>query len=143
MSTQPVNRLPRRDLLILPLLSISTLVLLFLGSELTARFFFPETGAKACEINDTNIGRRFRPNCTARMKSAEGPWVVNQYNDCGYRTTQSCRPKSPGTIRIALLGSSNSEGLFVAADKIFSEQAATQLTALCRRPVDASTTSRA
>jgi hypothetical protein len=130
------KNLSRRDLIILPLLSLSTIVLLLVLSEVTARLFFPETGARACEIDDATIGRRFRPNCSARMKSAEGPWVTNHYNDCGYRTEQSCAPKAVGTIRIALLGSSNSEGLFVAADKTFAERTASELTNLCRRPVE-------
>ena len=130
------KRLSRRDLIILPLLSLSTIVFLLVLSEVTARYFFPETGAKACEVDDATIGRRFRANCSARMKSAEGPWVVNNYNDCGYRTRQSCGPKAANTIRIALLGSSNSEGLFVAADKTFAERTAKELTTLCKRPVE-------
>jgi hypothetical protein len=130
------KHLSRRDLIILPLLSLSTIVFLLILSEVTARYFFPETGAKACEIDDATIGRRFRANCSARMKSAEGPWVTNHYNDCGYRTEQSCGPKAAGTIRIALLGSSNSEGLFVAADKTFAERTAEELKTVCKRPVE-------
>ncbi len=131
-----MKRLSRRDLIILPLLSLSTIVSMLVLSEVTARYFFPETGAKACEIDDATIGRRFRANCSARMKSAEGPWVTNSYNDCGYRSRQSCGPKAADTIRIALLGSSNSEGLFVAADKTFAERTAKELTTLCKRPVE-------
>jgi hypothetical protein len=135
-SDQTAKRLPRRDLLLLPLLSLATVISLLVGSELVATYFFPETGSKACEIDDAKIGRRFKPNCVAKMKSAEGPWVTNHYNDCGYRSNESCGPKPVGTIRIVLLGSSSSEGLFVAADKTFSERTAKDLTAMCKRPVE-------
>jgi hypothetical protein len=142
-SDQTLKHFSRRDLLILPLLSLSTIIFLLVGSELAARYFFPETGAKACEIDDATIGSRFKPNCNARMKSAEGPWVTNHYNDCGYRTKESCRPKVADTIRIALLGSSTSEGLFVPADETFSERAAQELTKICKRPVEVQNMGRA
>src|ERR1700728_1613113 len=72
------SRLPRRDLVILPLLSILTIALLLVGSEVAARRFFPESlGGDPCRVADATIGFKYRPNCTSRVKSAEGPWVVN------------------------------------------------------------------
>lgn len=130
------ERLPRRDLWLLPLISVATLVLLLGGAEISTRLLFPRTGAKACEIADPVIGRRFQPFCSARMKSAEGPWVVNTYNDCGYRTKESCKRPATGTARIALLGSSVSEGLYVPFDETFAQRTAVGLSAACRRPVE-------
>ena len=130
------RRLPRRDLLLLPLLSVMTIVVLLAGSELLARAFFRVSSKETCEVADAKIGFRFRPNCTSRIKSAEGPWVVNQYNDCGYRTREACRPKPAGTARIALLGSSVAQGWHVAYEQTFGARTAAALTARCRRPVE-------
>src|ERR1700733_9444277 len=92
-TASPITRLPRRDLVILPLLSILTIAFLLVGSEVGARHFFPESaGGDPCRVSDPTIGFKYRPNCTSRVKSAEGPWVMNHYNDCGYRTQQSCGP---------------------------------------------------
>jgi hypothetical protein len=128
--------LPRRDLVILPLLSILTIAFLLVGSELTARYFFPasETG-DSCMMKDSTIGFRFRPNCTSRAKLAEGPWVTYQYNECGYRTRESCGPKPTGTTRIALIGSSTARGDSVVYDETFATRAATDLTRMCGHPV--------
>jgi hypothetical protein len=131
------TRLPRRDLIVLPLLSILTITLLLFGSEVAARHFFPESsGGDPCRVADATIGFKYRPNCTSRVKSAEGPWVVNHYNECGYRTTESCGPKPSRTMRIALIGSSVAQGSYVGYDEIWATRAARDLTRMCRRPVE-------
>lgn len=62
------------------------------------------TGIDSCRVADANIGFANRPGCISRMKNAESSWETNQYNDCGYRTKESCGPKPAGTIRVALVG---------------------------------------
>ena len=120
IASSPV-RLPRRDLVVLPLISILTITLLLLGSEVAARHFFPESsGGDSCRVADATIGFKYRPNCTSRVKSAEGPWVVNHYNECGYRTNQSCGAKPSGSTRIALIGSSVAQGSYVGYDEIWA-----------------------
>ena len=42
---------------------------------------------------DPVLGTRFVPNCKARYKSGEGPWAENDYNECGYRSKESCLTK--------------------------------------------------
>lgn len=133
----PMAQLPRRDLIVLPLLSILTIAVLLLGSEVAARHFFPESaGADPCRVADATIGFKYRPNCTSRVKSAEGPWVVNHYNECGYRTNESCGAKPSGSFRIALIGSSVAQGSYVGYDEIWATRAARDLTRVCRRKVE-------
>jgi hypothetical protein len=129
-------KLPRRDLIILPCLSLLTVLVLLVGCEVAARFFFPSSEEDTCIVADSNIGFRFRPNCTAHLKVAEGPWVTNQYNECGYRTHSSCAPPPAGTARIALIGASASLGLFVDYDQTFATRTGVELTQRCHRPVE-------
>jgi hypothetical protein len=133
-SVQP-KKLPRRDLIILPLIAFSTIVFLLLASEVTARFFFAKDNADQCVVPDSRIGFRYRPNCTTRLKAAEGPWVENHYNDCGYRSAASCGARPPGTLRVALIGSSIAEGFFVSTDQALAARAEKALTERCGRPV--------
>jgi hypothetical protein len=132
----PRPRLPRRDLVLLPLISLLTIAFLFVASEATARYFFSASEKDVCEVDDAKIGFKFRPNCTSRMKTAEGPWVVNHYNECGYRTNESCGPKPAGSLRISLIGSSASEGLLVSYEDTFANRTARELTEVCGRPVE-------
>ena len=134
--------LPRRDLLILPLLSIVAALALAFCTETTAQHFFFGNGVDSCRVADANIGFTARPGCIAYLKSAEGAWVTNQYNDCGYRSKESCGPKPAGTTRIAVIGSSFSEGWFVAYDEMFSTRAAAELAHKLGRPVEVQNLSR-
>jgi hypothetical protein len=126
----------RRDLVVLPCLSLLTIVFLLIGSEATARYFFVSSEADSCEVSDARIGFTFKPNCTSQMKVAEGPWVTNQYNACGYRTRDACGRVPAGASRIALIGSSASEGLYVDYDHTFATRTAVELTQRCHRPVE-------
>jgi hypothetical protein len=135
--------LPRRDLLILPLISICTLVLCLIAAESLAEHFFASQELNPCMVSDPVHGAKFKPNCTVRMKAAEGPWVTSSYNDCGYRTKESCGPKPPGTKRIALLGSSSSEGYFNSYDQTFASLTAAELTKVLKRPVEVQNLGRA
>jgi hypothetical protein len=129
-------KLPRRDWIILPLLSLLTIAVLLLAAEGAARHFFVSVRDDSCEVDDSTISFRFRPNCTSHGKASEGPWVTHQFNDCGYRTRESCGPKPPNTTRISLLGASSAEGFLVAYDETFAVRAATQLTLELGRPVE-------
>ena len=132
----PETKLPRRDWIILPLLSLLTVALCLLAAEAAARYFFVAVRDDSCEIDDPMIAFRYCQNCTSRAKASEGPWVTHQFNDCGYRTRESCGPKPPGTTRIALLGASIAEGYLVPYDQTFAVRAAKQLTLELERPVE-------
>jgi hypothetical protein len=135
MPNNSARSLARRDLFILPLLSILTIAFLLVSCELVSRHFFAEGGKEVCVVDDTRIGFAFRPGCTSRVKTPEGPWVVNHYNDCGYRTLESCGPKPPNSTRIALIGSSVAQGWHIDYEQAFAERTAKELSRRCGRPV--------
>ncbi len=129
--------LPRRDLWLLPLISVVTLVTLLAGAEMLARVGWPDEVFNSCQkIDDSPLGFHYRPNCSSTMKAAEGPWYTNDYNECGYRTAASCGPLAPGHRRIALIGASLSEGYLVEYPNTIGARLAADLTAMCGRPVE-------
>jgi hypothetical protein len=128
--------LPRRDLWLLPLISVLTVILMLGAAEVTSRVVWPEQDENACEILHTGSGPTFKPNCTSTMKTAEGPWYTNQYNECGFRTPQPCGPTPDGAVRIALLGSSVAEGLHVPYADTLGARLSGDLTRDCGRPVE-------
>lgn len=133
---QKEAKLPRRDWVVLPLLSLLTVFVIFASCEGVARVVWPEQGEDACLVSDKVIGSRFLPNCKSATKTAEGPWVHNFYNECGYRTRESCGPKPPGTIRVAVIGSSYSYGYMTPFDSAYTTLAGESLTSQCKRHVE-------
>jgi len=129
-------KLPRRDWILLPMLSLLTVAVCLLAAEVMAKYFFASERRDTCLIDNSRMDSEHRPNCSTRMKTAEGPWITNQYNDCGYRTKESCGPKRLGSTRIALIGSSGSEGVYVEYDRTFAKRTASDLTRILGRPVE-------
>jgi hypothetical protein len=136
LSLSEPARLPRRDLFLLPLLGLVTILVMFGVSETVTRLIWPWEYSDACNVEDAAQGLRFKPNCTVRGKIPEGPWITYHYNECGYRSESSCGPKPSGTIRIAILGSSMSQALHVPYEDAFFSRAATTLSRLCDRRID-------
>jgi hypothetical protein len=130
------TRLPKRDYILLPLLSFLTILVMFGVSEILTRLIWVQHKSYACVIEDPVDGDRFKPNCTERAKLAEGPWVTYRYNECGYRSVTSCGPKPAGATRIAIMGSSVSQALHVPYEDTFFDLASRQLASRCGRPVD-------
>lgn len=130
------RHMPRRDFVVLPLLSIATILLMFGLAELACRVFWPAREQDSCAVGDDVAGFRMRPNCTSTMKNAEGVWTTNRYNECGYRSETSCGPKPAGAIRIVLLGSSVAQGTYMPYEQTFFARAAKQISARCHTAVD-------
>ena len=128
--------LPRRDYILLPLLSISTVIVLFAAAEVIARNIWSAGEKGYCIVQDPSNGPEGKPNCTAKVKIPESAWVTETYNSCGYRSPAPCGPKPAGTDRIVVLGSSVAEGYLVPGDEIFPAQAAKTLSQACARPVE-------
>lgn len=128
--------LPRRDLWLLPLISLSTMVVLLIGAEVAARAIWPKQLFNACRLYDSAVGTHYRPNCSTTMKGPEGPWYVAAYNDCGYRSDAPCDPLPPGRRRIALLGTSLAEGYLVEYPNTIAARLESDITRLCDTPVD-------
>jgi hypothetical protein len=70
------------------------------------------------------------------MKTPEGPWYTNSYNECGYRSDTPCRPLPPGHRRIAVIGTSLSEGHLVPYRDTLVAGLAAGLGRMCGAPVD-------
>ncbi len=128
--------IPRHDFWLLPLVSVATIVVMLLGAELTARAAWPEQMVNACRMSDPQVGNRYRGHCTSRLKTAEGPWVTNDYNDCGYRSPTSCGPVPAGTRRVAIIGTSLAEGYMVEYPDTIGARLAVDLTRMCQQSVE-------
>jgi hypothetical protein len=128
--------LSRRDLVILPLISLMTVFVLTGAAELCARKIWPQKLRDDCEYHSKLLGDRHKANCVMVMKNIEGPWVRYQTNDCGYRGTASCGPKPKGTLRVAIMGTSVAFGLHVPDDEYFANVAAPKLAGIWHHPVE-------
>jgi hypothetical protein len=127
-----VSGLPRRDFILLPVLSLATIIAMFAGAELGTRIFWPAQSDDSCSIRGALENK---PNCTVTGKAAEGPLTTYHYNECGYRTYDSCGPKPPGAFRICVLGTSVSEGFNVPYDQTFTSRAAHEIGRAAGRTV--------
>jgi len=128
--------LPRRDLWLLPLIALLTVLALSAAAEVAARIGWPEQKDNSCKVPDPVLGYRFKPGCVSTMKAAEGPWFTNAYNACGYRSAQPCIPAPAGTHRIVLVGSSMAEGYLVPYQDTIGRRLAQDLTERCSAPVE-------
>ncbi len=128
--------MPRRDIFLLPLLSLLTVLTMLGAAELVSRAMFTDHDDDACLVPDARLGLSYSPNCTSSIKSFESLEVVNHYNECGYRSETSCGPKPAGVRRVALLGSSVALGYLVPEPETFAARSAHELTLRCAAPIE-------
>ena len=129
-------RLPKRDYVLLPAIFILTIVVILFGGEVTARLLYPQDdAAEPCEYI-TPTGARYHPMCTSHTKEWEGPWITQHFNDCGYRTAESCAPRPAGSLRVAVVGSSTARGALVNYPDSFAARASATLSKACGGLVD-------
>jgi hypothetical protein len=131
--------LPRRDWIVLPILSLLTVVAMAVVTETIARQFFSasQTSLNSCLIlNDASTGVRGIPNAICLEKYPETQLVEYKFDCSGYRTGMECRPKPPGVYRIAMIGSSIAMGERVAIDKSLAALLPKELSQLTGRAVD-------
>ena len=116
-------KLPRRDWILLPLLSFLTISFLAGSVELIARRMFPQSGtlAEDCMVfTDPTTGPRGIPNSVCWEKIPEGELTENRFNSCGHRAGMECGPKQPGVYRIVMIGTSMALGMRVPREKTFA-----------------------
>jgi hypothetical protein len=115
-------KLPRRDWILLPVLSLLTICIVAVSTEVIALRVFPAYGdMKNCLVwNDRSTGVRGIPNCVCRQKIPEGQPVEYRFNSCGDYTSIECGQKPPGVYRIVMTGTSFGVGLGVAREKTFA-----------------------
>lgn len=124
-----------KDYILIPLISLITVLFMFGTAEFATRLMWPEQSDDVCVHKDEFGVLRAQSNCTSQTKIAEGPPVSYHFNECGYRTFDSCGAKPPGTLRIVMLGSSITEGLHVPYEQTFAERTARALTRAAGRKV--------
>jgi hypothetical protein len=135
-SQSQADRLPSRDWLVLPLLSMMTVGMMFILAEVSTRLLWKEGGVDSCRVSDPIVAWRYKPYCTERMKSPESPWIDYKFNECGYRAASSCEAKPADGLRVALLGSSTSLGLMVPYEDSFAALTGDILSRQCGRPFE-------
>lgn len=115
-------KLSRWDWILVPTLSLLTIGIIAVAMESIALKIFPAHGdMKNCLVwNDRATGVRGIPNCECQEKIPEGQPVEYRFNNCGDYTNIKCGPKSPGTYRIVMSGTSFPVGLGVAREKTFA-----------------------
>lgn len=116
-------KLPRRDWIVLPLLSIATMAVVIVVLVIASHRLFrrPMATLERCLIrNDRSTGIRTIPNSTCSEQLAESDLVNYEFNSCGHRAGVECGPKAPGTFRIVAVGSSFSFGSHVQREQTFA-----------------------
>src|ERR1700761_9719345 len=108
-------KMHRRDLIILPVVSLLTVISLWAGAEAVCRVMWPEQAEDACLAFDPVIGMHARPGCTTRTKAAEGPWVEEDWSSCGTRAgSAACDERHDArAARVVTMGTSVSWGSLV------------------------------
>jgi hypothetical protein len=132
-------KLPRRDWILLPLLSLMTIVLLIGSTELIARWKFSGTKTNPFNcivMNDPSTGYRAIPNSVCYGKLPEAGLVEYKFNSCGHRAGMECGPKSPGDYRIVMIGSSVGWGYLVPREKTFAALLPTELSEQTQRKIE-------
>jgi len=117
------TKMPRRDWILLPMLSLLTVCLVAGSVELTARHIFPQLdtlGEDCMVFNDPVTGARGIPNSVCREKIPEGELTEYRFNSCGHRAGMECGPKAAGVYRIVMIGTSSTLGMRVPREKTFA-----------------------
>jgi hypothetical protein len=116
------RKLPTRDWILLPLLSLMTVVFLVVSTEAVSRRIFTTraTGLFSCLVLNDPSGVHAIPNSVCVEKSPEGELMEYRFNRCGHRAGVECGPKPSGTYRIVMLGTSMTLGTPVAREKTFA-----------------------
>lgn len=122
-----------KDWLLLPLISLATIVTLFLAGELVSRIFWYQRLSTACGLPGVDEPK---PNCTQTQKWFETGQIEEKHNDCGFRTAESCGPKSPGQVRGVVLGTSIASSYMVSYADSFTARTTGYFGRTCGRLVD-------
>jgi hypothetical protein len=114
----------RKDLVLLPALSILTVCVLTVSAELLSRWLYPtaQVGFQNCfATNDPTGDAAVKPNSVCWEQTPESPSKVEyRFNRRGDRAGTELSPKPQGTYRIVLIGSSLTQGLFIPREKTFA-----------------------
>jgi hypothetical protein len=132
-------RLPRRDWILLPMLSVLTICLIAASGELIARQVSTPTKSNinSCLSNGSS-SRSIRgiPNSVCLEEGSETGRVDYRMNADGYRGEVEIGPKPPGSYRIVMTGSSFVFGEHVPLRKTIAELLPAELSQLTGKKVE-------
>jgi hypothetical protein len=132
-------KLPRRDWVVLPALSLLTICLIVVATDLLGRLMFANSygaGEDCLVLNDPSTGARGIPNSVCREKIPEGEATEYRFNGCGYRTDIECGSKRPGAYRIVMIGGSYAMGMRVPIEKTFATLLPAELSRRTGRSIE-------
>jgi len=133
------QKLPRRDRILLPLIALLTICLFGGALEFLALRLFPismQVGEDCMRLDDPLTGIRGTPNSTCWEKPSEGELMEYHFNSSGYRSNVNFGPKTKGTYRIVMVGTSFATGLRVAEKGTFADLLPEELSQLTGRKVE-------
>jgi hypothetical protein len=141
VSTERIEeaKLPRRDWFLLPLISLSTICLLAVCTEVTLRRLVPaeQSTLPSCMIvDDATTGVRGRPDSVCTGDQFESGHVEYKFNGSGHRAGFELGPKTAGTFRIVLAGTSTPFGDYVRQEKTIAALLPAELSARTGRKVE-------
>jgi hypothetical protein len=113
----------KRDWLVLPLLGLLTVCVLagFLEAVAWRTLRRSGTSGEACMVfDDPSIGARGIPHSVCQEKIPEGIPTEYRFNSDGYRNDVDLTPKSAGTFRIVMVGTSVAAGFRVPREQTFA-----------------------
>jgi hypothetical protein len=132
-------KLSRRDWILLPLLSLLTICLIVTASEWMARQIFPQSASSIYDcILHSEVPLRLRgiPNSVCWYNNHDTPIIDYRMNSCGHRAGMECGPKSGGTYRIVMVGSSFAIGDGVPIERTVASLLPKDLSQRTGRRVD-------
>jgi len=131
------EKLPLRDWILLPLLSVLTLAALaFSFKAIGGRMLAATDPIGDCIVLDSSKTPRGVPNGSCWKKAAESAPVEYSFNSCGHRAGMECGQKAPGTYRIVMAGSSYAFGWAVKREQSFAALVPIELSQRTGRNVE-------
>ena len=131
--------LPRRDWILLPMLSLLTIVFMAVSTELLARRMFGQSATiveNCLHMPDPAKGVHGIPNAVCWVKDRETPPIEYRFNSCGHRTDIECGPGRPGIYRIVAIGSSVVMGNLVQQEDALTTRLPIEISRRSGREVD-------
>jgi hypothetical protein len=133
------KKLPRRDWILLPVLGLTTIVLLVGSTELIGRHIYTQLkteGEDCMVLNRSSNTLGGIPNSVCWEKIREGKLIEYRLNSTGYRSDTNFGPKLPGTFRIVVIGSSFVAGARVPIEEAFATMLSPELSRMTGQKVE-------
>lgn len=132
------SKVPRKDWILLPLISICTIALLAISFVWMASWLNPssEAGLEGCFAKNSPAARA-TPNSVCSERIVESRYVAQyKFNSCGHRAGMECGSKPTGAYRIVMIGSSMAMGFAVPREMTFAALLPAELSAETGRKIE-------